>query len=141
MSVTLKFERDRRVLLVQFTGALDNEKLHGLDAEVVAFVKKEGTPNGFVIDCSQVDEVSVPTGEFVRRGQRAKNVVADQDRVYVMPRADMFGLGRMFGTYQRMVGKKEPIVVKTLTEAFDALKLDDPNFQPLPPEVGGALIR
>jgi hypothetical protein len=141
MSVTLKFESERRILLVQFTGALSSENLNGLDAEVVAFVKKEGAPKGFVIDCSNVDEVSVPTGEFVRRGQRSANVVADQERVYVMPREDMFGLGRMFGTYQRMVGKKEPIVVKTLTEAFDALKLDDPNFQPLPPEVGGALIR
>ena len=140
MSVTLKFEPTRRILLVQFTGALSSENLNGLDSEVVAFVKKEGAPKGFVIDCSKVEEVSVPTGEFVRRGQR-NSVVADQDRVYVMPREDMFGLGRMFGTYQRMVGKKEPIVVKTLTEAFDALKLDDPNFQPLPPEAGGALIR
>ncbi|HYC64093.1 MAG TPA: hypothetical protein VEC14_05120 [Reyranellaceae bacterium] len=140
MSVTLKFEPTQRILLVQFTGALSSENLNGLDSEVVAFVKKEGAPKGFVIDCSQVEEVSVPTGEFVRRGQR-NSVVSDQDRVYVMPRADMFGLGRMFGTYQRMVGKKEPIVVKTLTEAFDALKLDDPNFQPLPPEVGGGLIR
>ena len=141
MSVTLKFEPSRRILLVQFTGDLSSEKLHGLDAEVVAFVKKEGPPSGFVIDCSKVDEVSVPTGEFVRRGQRANSVVANQDRVYVMPREDMYGLGRMFGTYQRMVGKKEPIVVKTLTEAFDALHLDDPNFLPLPPEVGGGLIR
>jgi hypothetical protein len=141
MCITMKFEPSRRILLVQLEGELDNDNLHGLDAEVVAFVKKEGPPSGFVIDCSKVDEVSVPTGEFVRRGQRAKNVVADQDRVYVMPRADMFGLGRMFGTYQRMVGKKEPIVVKTLTEAFDALQLDDPIFLPLPPEVGGALIR
>lgn len=140
MSVTLKFEPNRRILLVQFTGALSSENLNGLDSEVVAFVKKEGAPKGFVIDCSKVEEVSVPTGEFVRRGQR-NSVVSDQDRVYVMPREDMFGLGRMFGTYQRMVGKKEPIVVKTLTEAFDALKLDDPNFQPLPEEVGGALIR
>jgi len=141
MSVTLKFEPNSRVLLVQFDGVLSSEALNGLDTSVVAFVKKEGAPKGFVIDCSKVEDVSVPTGEFVRRGQRSNNVVADQERVYVMPRDDMFGLGRMFGTYQRMVGKKEPIVVKTLTEAFCALKLDDPNFQPLPEEVGGALIR
>jgi hypothetical protein len=128
MSVSLKYEPNRRILLVQFSGELSSENLHGLDAEVVAFVKKEGTPKGFVIDCSKVDEVSVPTGEFVRRGQR-NSVVSDQERVYVMPREDMFGLGRMFGTYQRMVGKREPIVVKTLTEAFCALKLDDPNFE------------
>jgi hypothetical protein len=141
MSVSLKYEPNRKILLVQFSGALSSENLNGLDAEVVAFVKKEGVPKGFVIDCSNVDDVTVPTGEFVRRGQRSNNVVADQERVYVMPREDMFGLGRMFGTYQRMVGKREPIVVKTLTEAFDALRLEDPAFQPLPEEVGGALIR
>jgi hypothetical protein len=128
MSVSLKFERNRRILLVQFSGVLSREGLNGLDAAVVAFVKKEGPTKGFVIDCSRVEDVSVPTGEFVRRGQR-NSVVADQERVYIMPREDMFGLGRMFGTYQRMVGKKEPIVVKTLTEAFDALKLNDPCFE------------
>lgn len=133
MSVNLSFERQSRILRVQFSGRMCQDGLNSLDASVVAFVKKEGPTRGFVIDCSAVDEFDVPTGEFVRRGQRNNSVVADQDRVYVMPRDDMYGLGRMFGTYQRMVGKREPIIVKTLGEAYSALNLTDPDFQEVTP--------
>ena len=128
MSVSLAFEPNHRVLRVRFSGRMSQEGLHNLDASVVAFVKKEGPTRGFVIDCSAVDDFDVPTGEFVRRGQR-KSVVSDQQRVYVMPRDDMYGLGRMFGTYQRIAGKREPLVVKTIGEAYSELSLTDPVFE------------
>lgn len=129
---SLAVERKQSVLMVTFSGKMTLEDLNKLDTAVVAFVKKEGLTRGFLIDCTDVEEMAVPTAVFARRGQRSQNVVSDQDRVYVMPQPDMFGMGRMFGTYQRMVGKKEPIVVKTLAEAFYELKLADPVFEPVP---------
>ena len=128
MSVSLAFEPHHRVLRVAFSGRMSQEGLNNLDSSVVAFVKKEGPTLGFVIDCSAVEDFDVPTGEFVRRGQR-KSVVGQQDRVYVMPRDDMYGLGRLFGTYQRICGNHEPLVVKTIGEAYSALHLTDPHFQ------------
>ena len=119
--------------MVKFSSSMTQEDLNNLDTAVVAFIKKEGATRGFLIDCTDVEDLAVPTGVFVRRGQRSANVVSDQERVYVMPQPDLFGMGRMFGTYQRMVGKKEPLVVKTLTEAFCALKLDDPAFEAVVP--------
>ena len=137
MPVSLAFERTHNILLVQFSGSMNQEGLNCLDSSVVAFVKKQGPTRGFVIDCSGVEHFDVPTGEFVRRGQRA-SVVSNQQRVYVMPREDMYGLGRMFGSYQRIVGHHEPIIVKTLLEAFSVLNLADPDFEPLAgPAPGG----
>lgn len=128
---TLFIERKQSVLMVKFSQRMTQEDLHQLDSAVVAFVKKEGATRGFLIDCTDVEDLAVPTGVFVRRGQRSANVVSDQERVYVMPQPDLFGMGRMYGTYQRMAGKKEPLVVKTLTEAFEALGLGDPMFEPV----------
>ena len=129
--ISLYVERKQSVLMVKFSQRMTQEDLHQLDSAVVAFVKKEGPTRGFLIDCTDVEDLAVPTGVFVRRGQRSANVVSDQERVYVMPQPDLFGMGRMFGTYQRMAGKKEPLVVKTLTEAFEALGLSDPMFEPV----------
>ena len=129
--ISLYIERKQSVLMVKFSQRMTQEDLHQLDSAVVAFVKKEGQTRGFLIDCTDVEDLAVPTGVFVRRGQRSANVVSDQQRVYVMPQPDLFGMGRMFGTYQRMAGKKEPLVVKTLVEAFEALGLSDPMFEPV----------
>lgn len=117
--------------MVEFSQRMMQEDLHQLDSAVVAFVEKEGATRGLLIDCTDVEDLAVPTGVFVRRGQRSANVVSDQERVYVMPQPDLFGMGRMYGAYQRMAGKKEPLVVKTLTEAFEALGLSDPMFEPI----------
>lgn len=128
--LSLAFERTYKVLLVQFSGNMTIDDLHSLDARVVAFLKQEGPTRGFIIDCSDVEDFNVPTAEFVRRGQRT-SMVDDIDRVYVMPSADLYGMGRLFGTYQRMTGKREPLIVKTLIEALTALNLIDPKFEPL----------
>jgi hypothetical protein len=128
--LSLAFERTHKVLLVQFSGIMTSEDLHSLDTEVVAFLKKEGPAQGFIIDCSSVEDFKVPTAEFVRRGQRT-SMVDEIDRVYVMPSADLYGMGRLFGTYQRISGKREPLIVKTLVEAFTALNLTDPRFEPV----------
>ncbi len=128
--LSLAFERTHKVLLVKFSGNMTNEDLHILDSRVVAFLKNDGPTSGFIIDCSEVEDFNVPTAEFVRRGQRT-SMVDDIDRVYVMPSADLYGMGRLFGTYQRMAGKREPLIVKTLIEAFTALNLADPRFEPL----------
>jgi hypothetical protein len=117
--------------MVKFSSKMTEEDLNALDTAVVAFVRKEGATRGFLIDCTDVEDLDVPTGVFVRRGQRSVNVVSDQERVYVMPQPDLFGMGRMYGTYQRMAGKREPLVVKSLPEAFEALGLGEPKFEPV----------
>jgi hypothetical protein len=126
----LYFERRYKVLLVRFSDRLARGDLAALDRAARAFVAQHGVMRGLV-DFTAVQAVEIDTAEFVRRGQQAA-IMTGQDRVYVMPRPDLFGLGRMFSTYQKIGGNREPLVVRTLDEAYQALELVDPKFEPLP---------
>lgn len=127
---SLAYERSQKVLVARFIGSMTKADLNELDERVVAFIKVEGPPRAFVIDATEVVTLEVPTTEFVRRAKRPSRV-SDTERVYIMPSADLYGMGRLFGTYQRMAGKREPLVVKTLAEAYYELKLTDPKFEPV----------
>jgi hypothetical protein len=126
----LFLERRHQVLLVRFSERLARDDLARLDAAGRAFVAQHGVMRGLV-DFSATAVVEVDTAEFIRRGQQAA-IMTGQDRVYVMPRPDLFGLGRMYSTYQKIGGNREPLVVRTLDEAYRALELVDPEFEPLP---------
>jgi len=125
----LFFEHRHRVLLVRFSDRLTQDDLAGLYRDARAFVARHGVTRGLV-DFTEVTLVDVDTAEFIRRGQQAA-VMTGQDRVYVMPRPDLFGLGRMFSTYQKISGNREPLLVRSLAEAYTALDLAGPDFQPL----------
>ncbi|MBV9835149.1 MAG: hypothetical protein JO055_12125 [Alphaproteobacteria bacterium] len=126
----LFFERQHHVLLVRFSDRLARDDLARLDRDARAFVAEYGVSRG-IVDFTAVEVVEIETAEFVRRGQQAA-IMTGQDRVYVMPRPDLFGLGRMFSTYQKIGGNREPLIVRTLDEAYGALELVDPQFEPLP---------
>ena len=128
--LALLFERRYNVLLVRFSDRLAREDLARLDAAAREFVARQG-PSRALVDFTNVEVIEIDTAEFIRRGQRAA-IMTDQDRVYVMLRPDLFGLGRMFSTYQKIGGNREPLVVRTVAEAYTALDLVDPDFQPLP---------
>lgn len=127
----LLFERRYNVLLVRFSDRLAHDDLAHLDRQARAFVARHGVSRGLV-DFTDVSVNEIDTAEFVRRGQQAAIMTA-QDRVYVMPQPELFGLGRMFSTYQKIAGNREPIIVRTIDEAYKALDLTDPKFEPLPP--------
>lgn len=55
----------------------------------------------------------------------------DYHRVFVVPRDDLYGLARMYATYQRASGNPEPILVRSLDEAYRFLNLTNPDFQPI----------
>lgn len=124
------FERRHRVLLARFSDRLTPADVALLYDAAREFAAREGLTRGLV-DFTDVGVVEVDTAEFIRRGQQAA-VMTDQHRVYVVPRPDLFGLGRMFSTYQKIAGNREPQLVRTMAEAYRALDLVDPEFEPLP---------
>jgi hypothetical protein len=126
----LFYERRYNVLLVRFSDRFARDDLANLDRAARAFVAQNGVSRG-VVDFTATEVIEVDTAEFVRRSQQAA-IMTDQDRVYVMPRPDLFGLGRMYSTYQKIGGNREPLVVRSLDEAYRALELVDPQFEPLP---------
>lgn len=127
---TLLYDRKHRVLLTRFSGTLSSEDLSALAESARAFTNREGLVRG-LFDFSDVQVVDIPTHVLVNHAQQPA-VLAGQDRVYVMPRPDLYGLGRMYGTYQRHFGDREPLVAHTLAEAYTALGIAAPDFQPIP---------
>jgi hypothetical protein len=56
--------------------------------------------------------------------------MAGEQRVLVASRPEVFGIVRMFGLNQASTGD-EPLVLRTMDEAYATLGLDAPDFQPL----------
>lgn len=126
----LFFERRHNVLLVRFSGRVTPEDFARLDVAARALVASQGPAHGLV-DFTDVETFDVDTQAFVQRGQRAA-IMTGKQRIFVMPRPDFFGLGRMFATHQKIGGNLEPVVVRTMGEAYKALELVDPEFEPMP---------
>lgn len=128
--LALFFERRHNLLLVRLSDRLVSDDLARLDTTVRALVARQGLSRALV-DFTDVATIEIDTAEFVSRSQRAA-ILTSQERVYVAPRPDLFGLGRMFSTYQKIGGNREPLVVRTIEEAYKLLELVDPQFEPLP---------
>jgi hypothetical protein len=119
-----------RVFLGRLSGTLSPDDLMALRPAGIDCVAKEGPSRG-IVHFSGVREVAVPTNMFVaRRKQKSDDGMSQQDRVFVMPEPELFGLGRLYSTYQRLSGHLEPLVVSSVQEAYDAFQMTEPNFQP-----------
>lgn len=126
-----QFSIDRRtgVLLVKFAGAMTIDRLRAFDEEVKALVAAEG-PMPAIIDFTEVSSVDVETTAVVDRGGSRRQMVG-QPRVFVSTNPLLFGLLRLYGAYQEAIDEKAPLVVTSLAEAFEALSVVDPKFEPV----------
>ncbi|SRR6266404_6850114 len=126
--LTTLYDYRYRVLLGRFSGMLTPDDLAALRPATTNCVAKEGRSRG-LRDFSEVTEVAVPTSVFVSLGNET-SAISHQQRVFVMPEPELYGLGRMYSTYQRLIGNLEPVVVSSLQDAYDVLQMTEPNFQP-----------
>lgn len=126
----LLFEREHRVILVRFSDHLTAADLHRLDREARAFAAREGPVRG-IVDFTGVKVVEVASSVIAGLGME-RPIMGQAARIYVVPQPELFGLGRIYATYQRHTGSNEPMLVATLAEAYAAFDLRDPDFQSLP---------
>jgi len=128
--LALFFDRRHNVILVRLSGRVIANDLARMDVTARALVARQGPARG-LLDFTDVEVFDIDLAAFIQRGQRAA-IMTNKERVFVTPRADLFGLGRMFSTYQKIGGNLEPVVVRTMDEAYRVLELVDPEFEPLP---------
>ena len=126
---TFALERRHRVVLVKFSGSLTEQDLLEHDRVARVIHERYGFTQG-IVDFTAVSEVQVPTAEFVRRARRIP-VMGEVRRVFVVPQPAMFGLARVFTSHHQIDGSNEPILARTLAGACAALKLDQPQFEPV----------
>lgn len=126
----VSLERKFRVLLASFTGTFAPADIALLSATVTDFKTSQGPVRG-IVDFTGVDVIGVTVEDMTRAARGQPQIMTGQDRVYVIPQSLLFGLGRLFGTYQELAGYTEPHVVRTMPEAYEILGLVDPDFLPL----------
>ena len=82
------------------------------------------------MDFTEVEAVAVSVDCVVRRAQ-APPLLPGQARVIVAPRDPAWGLNRILAAHQSYSRGIEPLLVRTLDEAYRALAMSDPKFEPL----------
>jgi hypothetical protein len=124
----LAFDRKNRVLRVSVSGIFASEDLEALDHAVIEFIAREGQVRS-IYDYSAVEAVAVPQSRIVQRAQQP--AIVREERVMVVSPAVGGDAMRAYGRYQREAGEKEPMMVDSLEEAYAALRLRNPRFEPV----------
>jgi hypothetical protein len=127
--ICLQVDRAHDVLLVTFAGAMTAKSLALLDILLTNFVAREGTMPT-VIDFTAVTAVDVGVATLVTRGQ-GRTLMPGQSRIFVTPDDLLFGLLRLYSTYQDHRGERPPTTVRSMAEAFKLLSLSEPKFEPV----------
>ena len=125
--LSLFFEPRHRVLMVRLTGLFSSEDIDIHDRVVLSFVARAGAVRA-IYDMSGVETVAVPASKAIQRGQAPAII---ETRVVVMPPAESADFVRIMREQQRLAGHREAIPVATLEEAYLALDMTDPHFEPV----------
>lgn len=130
MALRFEFDPVNKILLLRREGRL-TEELMTESLEAFREYWAATNPSAGIDDFSEVTEVVAST-EFVRQlaHQEQAGDATKRPRVIVAPTTVVFGLARMF---QILGDHKRPDlhVVHTLVEAFAALGVESPHFEPL----------
>jgi hypothetical protein len=125
---SLSFDSNHRVLLAQFEGVLSSEDIKGLDKALTAFVARHGLARG-ILDFSSVQANALPRS-FLAWRARLPQILLGQERVIVAPQQEIYELACAYAAQQRDFGNLEGQIVRTLSDAYLALDLKQPDFRP-----------
>ena len=128
----MSFEHRHKVLLASFSAALTQGDLGRYDREVGRFVARWRDPVRGILDFTHISKIEVTSEQVAGRGQQPQ-VNPGQQRVYVAPTPEMYGLCRMFAAYQAFQGFPEADIVRSMQEACALLCIDQPTFEPVDP--------
>lgn len=125
----LLLDSHHNVLMTRLHGTYVEDDITLRDRAVARFIARHGPARG-ILDFTGVDTVAVSVDVVVRRAQ-ALPLPPDQTQVIVAPCDPAWGLGRIIVAHQSYSRGLEPLLVRTLDEAYRALAIGDPKFEPL----------
>jgi len=131
MGFRFEFDSVNQILLARYEGKLTDELLAESQRAIREYSTATDARAG-IADYSSVAEFAVSTA-FIRQLASREPAMPDptrRPRIVVVPATVGFGLARMF---QIMGESKNPLleVVHSLDEAFAALGVHSPHFEPL----------
>ncbi len=127
MAFEFLFDRANNVLLVKYGRTLARETIDGVAATARRFVEVHGVCPA-IADFSDIERIDVDLTYWRSLGE-VPRVMQGTKRVMVAPQDNVFGMIRMYGLHQAVLGD-EPAVVRSLQAAYDLLGVRAPDFQP-----------
>ena len=125
---TLAFDRRHRVLMARVTGTFSSDDIAALDAAIARGLAREGELRG-ILDFTVVEALAVSASRLAVRGRQPRSweqAIACSRRRSPTPISSAGA-----AEHQRGSGNAVPQVVTTLAEAYAALGLVDPQFEPV----------
>jgi hypothetical protein len=113
------FSAASRVLLIRFATSMTAGALAELNDKLDRFVQREGAVDT-IFDCS--DATVGPTEVVVSQGLTPTRMLGRR-RVFVAGSDVIYGLLRLYGSYQHGLGTPTPPVVRSLEEALEMFGL------------------
>lgn len=126
----LLFEPIHNVLMTRLYGTYGELDITLRDKAVARFVARHGPARG-IMDYTSVEAVDLPIEVVVRRSA-GPALLHGQARVIVAPREPLWAINRIFAAHQLYRRGDEPLLVRSLEEAYRALAIDKPAFEPVP---------
>jgi hypothetical protein len=119
---TLHVAKDDKVLLARLAGpALTPATLSAFDDAIRTFTAKWGVHRD-LLDFSAVEDASDLPSKFIANRSQFEPVPHVR-LVLVASKPAIFGLCRMYASYQRATSGEDPAVVSTMDQAYAALSL------------------
>ncbi len=129
MVFQLLHDARHNVLLTRFSGAYVATDISLRDKAVGRFVARHGLARG-IMDYSAVEAVDIPIEVVVERSSKP-GLLRGQARVIVAPREPLWAMNRIFAAHRLFRQGEEPLLVRTIEEAYQALSMIDPVFEPV----------
>jgi predicted RNA-binding Zn-ribbon protein involved in translation (DUF1610 family) len=123
----LLFDPRHNVLMTRLYGTYVESDIMLRDKAVARFVARCGVARG-IMNFSDIEAVDVSMEAVVRRSA-GPALLEGQARVIVAPREPLWALNRIFAAHQLYRRGTEPILVRSLEEAYRALAIADPAFE------------
>lgn len=125
----LLFDQRHDVLMTRLHGTYVESDILLRNKAVARFVARHGKPRG-LMDFSGIEAVEVTVDMVVRRSA-GPALLEGRTRVIVAPGEPLWALNRIFAAHRFYRSGSEPILVRTLDEAYRVLTIDTPAFEPL----------
>ncbi|MBI2738150.1 MAG: hypothetical protein HYX38_16585 [Rhodospirillales bacterium] len=125
----LLHDKRHNVLLTRLSGTLVVTDVSLRDKAVGRFVARNGLARG-IMDYTAVEAVDIPIEVVVERSSKPP-LLPGQARVIVAPREPLWAINRIFAAHQLFRQGEEPLLVRSIEEAYQALFMVDPVFEPV----------
>jgi predicted RNA-binding Zn-ribbon protein involved in translation (DUF1610 family) len=129
MVFQLLHDQRHNVLLTRFSGTYVATDISLRDKAVGRFVARNGLARG-IMDYSAVGAVDIPIEVVVERSSQPP-LLPGQARVIVSPGEPLWAMNRIFAAHRLFRQGEEPILVRSIDEAYQALSMVDPVFEPV----------